>query len=86
MPSKAELDEVVSWCVQKKAQEKRLALVERNPFRDRMLWMYRYPLIEIDRPTQYADKSSLVFESLSKTLWHFMNNEWRRIEPDFVIK
>lgn len=86
MPSKAEIDEIASWCVQRKAQEKRLALVERNPFRERIGWTYRYPLIEIDRPTEVANKSSLVFDSLSKTLWHFLNNEWRKIEPDFVIK
>jgi hypothetical protein len=86
MPTKAELDEIVSWCEKRKAQEKRLSIVERNPFRERIKWTYRYPLVEIDRPTDYAGKSNLVYDSLSKTLWHFLNNEWRKIGPDFVIK
>jgi hypothetical protein len=80
------MDEIASWCMQKKAQEKRLAIVERNPFREKMGWAYRYPLVEIDRPTEAANKSSLVFDSLSGTLWHFLNGEWRKIEPNFVIK
>jgi hypothetical protein len=86
MPTKAEIDEIVSWCEKRKAQEKRLALVERNPFRERIKWTYRYPLVEIDRPTEYAAKTSLVYDSLSKQLWHFMHSDWRKIEPDFVIK
>ena len=86
MPSKSEIDEIIKWCEQKKIEEKRFVAVEKNPFRDKVAWAFRYPLIEIDRPIEVANKASLVYDSTTKTLWHFMIGTWRKIEPDFVVK
>ncbi|MCX6774043.1 MAG: hypothetical protein NTY68_03560 [Candidatus Micrarchaeota archaeon] len=86
MPSKNDIEEIIKWCEQKKAEEKRFVAVEKNPFRDKMAWTFRYPLIEIDRPTEVAHESSLVYDSTTKTVWHFLNGNWRKVEPDFVVK
>ena len=82
MVTKKEIGEVMEWCDEQKREKKRVYVVERNPFRDRISWMYRFPLIEIDRPLEVAGKSNLVYDSTTKTLWqHYLGN-WRKIEPD----
>jgi len=86
MPSKSEIDEIMAWCEKIKTEQKRVAVVEKNIFRDRIAWTFRYPLIEIDRSTDVANKASLVYDSTTKALWHFLNGNWRKIEPDFVVK
>lgn len=86
MPTKDEIEEIKAWCQARKKEEKRLVLVERNPFRYKIKWTYRYPLIEIDRSLESAAKTSMVFESLSGIIWIFMEDAWRKVEPDFAIK
>ena len=86
MPSKSEIEEIMAWCEKIKAEQKRVAAVEKNIFRDKISWTFRYPLIEIDRPMEVAGKSNLVYDSTTKALWHFMVGNWRKIEPDFVVK
>ena len=48
--------------------------------------MRRYPLIEIDRPKEVASQFNLVYDSTVRQLWHFMNGNWRRIEPEMRIE
>jgi hypothetical protein len=86
MPTEEEVERVVSWCEKVKAERRRAYIIERNPFHDEIDWMRRFPLIEIDRPREAAAKTDLVYDSTTKTLWQFMNKEWRRIEPDFRIQ
>ncbi|NYZ76838.1 hypothetical protein H0O02_00820, partial [Candidatus Micrarchaeota archaeon] len=64
----------------------RIYIIERNPFRDDIPWMRRYPLIEIDRPYEVASKFSLVYDSTTKQLWHYMNGNWSRIEPEIRVE
>ncbi len=86
MPTKEEIDKVISWCDEVKKKRGRIYIIERNPFRDEIPWMRRYPLIEIDRPLDAASKFSLVYDSTTKQLWHFMNGSWRRVEPEIKVE
>lgn len=86
MPTKEEIDRVVAWCEKLKAERKRPRVIERNPFRDDMEWMRRFPLIEIDGGKEAASISNLIYDSTTKTLWQFMNGDWRRVQPDFRIE
>lgn len=83
MPTAEEIKKIIEWCEKKKKEENRLVLVLRNPFREEIPWTYRYPLIEIDRPLEVASKNSLVYDSSTKSLWHYYLDAWRKIEPDF---
>ncbi len=85
MVTKDEIDKVIGWCEKVKEERKRIYVIERNPFREEVDWMRRFPLIEIDRPKEVASKNDLVYDSTIKTLWQFMNGDWRKIEPDIRI-
>lgn len=85
MVTKEEIGKVVSWCERVKAERQRAYIIERNPFRDEIDWMRRFPLIEIDRPKEVASRNNLVYDSTTKSLWQFMNMDWRRVEPDIRI-
>ncbi len=86
MVSRGEIDKVIEWCKKIKLERNRTYVIERNPFRDEIDWMRRFPLIEIDRPKEVASKNNLVFDSTVGQLWQFMNMDWRRIEPDIRIE
>jgi len=86
MVTQQEIDKVIGWCEKIKKERGRIYVIERNPFRDDIDWMRRFPLIEIDRPKEVASKNNLVYDSTIKQLWQFMNGDWRRIEPDFRIE
>jgi len=86
MPTKEEIQKVVDWCEKLKQERMRTYVIERNPFRDEIPFMRRFPLIEIDRPKEVAAKTSLVYDSTVKQLWQFLNSSWRRIEPDMRIE
>jgi len=86
MPTKEEIEKVIEWCEKIKKERGRIYVIERNPFRDEIPWMRRYPLIEIDRPIDVASKFSLVYDSTTKQLWHFMNGSWRRVEPEIKVE
>ncbi len=85
MPEKEEIERVIRWCEKVKKERNRIYVIERNPFRDEIEWMRRFPLIEIDRPKEVASKHNLVYDSTVKQLWQFLNGNWRRIEPDMEI-
>lgn len=86
MVTKEEIDKVIEWCEKVKKERKRTYVIERNPFRDSLSWMRRYPLIEIDRPKEVASQFNLVYDSTVRQLWHFMNGNWRRIEPEMRVE
>ena len=86
MVTQQEIDKVIGWCEKIKKERGRIYAIERNPFRDDIYWMRRFPLIEIDRPKEVASKNNLVYDSTIKQLWQFMNGDWRRIEPDLRIE
>ncbi len=86
MVTKEEIDRVVEWCEKVKRERNRIYVIERNPFREEIGWMRRFPLIEIDRPKEVASKNDLVYDSTLRQLWQYMNMDWRRIEPDFRIE
>ena len=86
MPEKYEIDKVIEWCEKTKKERNRIYVIERNPFRETFPWMRRFPLIEIDRPKEVASKNNVVYDSTIKTLWHFQNGSWRRIEPEIRVE
>ncbi|NYZ60240.1 hypothetical protein H0O01_00915 [Candidatus Micrarchaeota archaeon] len=86
MPTEKEIKQVVDWCEARKKERKLVSMVERNELREKIPWTYRFPLIEIDRPTEAASKTSLVYDSTTKALYQYYMDEWRKIEPEFDIK
>ena len=46
------------------------------------MWMAMFPLIEIDRPMEVANKRNLVYDSVMKKLWKYMGFDWMEIIPD----
>jgi hypothetical protein len=86
MVTKEEIGKVIEWCEKMKKERNRIYVIERNPFREEIDWMRRFVLVEIDRPKEMASKNNLVYDSILRVLWQFMNNDWRRIEPDFRIQ
>jgi len=86
MVKKEEIEEIINWCENKKAEKKRIYVVERNIFGDKIKWTRRFPLIEIDRPKEIASKTSLVYDSSTKELWQFMNERWMRIIPSIEMR
>ncbi|MEK6982246.1 MAG: hypothetical protein AABX38_04920 [Candidatus Micrarchaeota archaeon] len=86
MVTKEEIDRVITFCEKVKKERGRLYAIERNPFREDVKWMYRFPLIEIDRPKEVAAKTNLVYDSVTKTLWQYLLDDWRKIEQDMKIE
>ncbi len=82
MVSKKEIEEVISWCEKIKKEKGLMYSIERNEFRNKIRWMSRFPLIEIDRPKETANLRNLVYDSTMKTLWQYINNTWMEIIPD----
>ena len=82
MVTKEEIDEVIAWCENVKKEKGLMYTVERNELRDKIRWMSRFPLIEIDRPKETANQRNLVYDSTMGTLWQYMNNTWMEIIPD----
>lgn len=85
MVSKEEIQNVIEWCEKTKKERNRIYVIERNPFREEIDWMRRFILIEIDRPKESASKTNIVYDSVMKQLWQYMNGDWRKIEPDIRI-
>lgn len=85
MVKKEEIEKIISYCEKIKSERKRIYILERNPFKEEFEWTRRYILIEIDRPKEVASKTSLVYDSTTKQLWHFLNSDWRKIEPDLKV-
>ncbi|MDD5022577.1 MAG: hypothetical protein PHU63_00200 [Candidatus ainarchaeum sp.] len=86
MANEEEIKRIKEWCDQKKKEKKKVYIVERNPFADEMSWTRRFVFIEIDRSREIAAKTSLVYDSLTKELWQYINGQWMRVEPSFDIK
>jgi hypothetical protein len=86
MPTGEEIGRVRDWCEKLKRERGRTPVIERNPFRDEIEWTRRFPLVEIDRTKETAAKTSLVYDSATRTLWEFLNGDWRRVEPDLRIE
>ncbi len=84
MVTREEIEKVIAFCENAKKEKQRAYCIERNPFRDEIPWMYRFPLIEVDRPKEVAAKTSVVYDSTTRTLWQFLNMDWRRINPDVI--
>ncbi len=86
MATKEEIQKIIKWCEIKKRESGKIALVERNPFKEEIPWTYRFPLIEIDRGKEVSSKTSIVYDSASKELWQYLNGEWRRVCPSIEIQ
>lgn len=86
MVTQEEINEVIDWCEKTKKERNRIYVIERNPFREHIDWMRRFPLIEIDRPKEVASKNDLVYDSTVRQLWQHLNGDWRRIEPDVRVE
>ncbi|MFA5382809.1 MAG: hypothetical protein WC356_06590 [Candidatus Micrarchaeia archaeon] len=77
---KQEIEKVKEWCKKIKKERNRIYIIERNPFKDEIDWLRNKVFIEIDRPTEKANKNSIVFDSPTNSLWEYMNGSWRKID------
>lgn len=82
MVRKEEIEEVIGWCEKVKKEKGVTYTVERNPFREKIRWMGRFPLIEIDRPKETAAPNNLVYDSTMRRLYQNMGGSWMEIIPD----
>ncbi|HIH22392.1 TPA: hypothetical protein HA238_01560 [Candidatus Micrarchaeota archaeon] len=82
MPSKQEIESIISWCEERRKEKKQVYLIERNQFSETIEWMRRFTLIEIGRPKEIASKTSLVYDPIIKTLWQFINGTWQKVTSD----
>lgn len=82
MVTQAELDTIINWCKAKKAEVGRIYIIERNPFQEEIFWARNKIKIEIDRPTEVADKNSLVYDSTTNSLSTFENGRWKQLHAD----
>jgi hypothetical protein len=86
LPTKDEIQKVIEWCDEQKKEKGLVSFVMRNELREKVPWTYRFPLIEVDRPLDAANKTSLVYDSTTKTLFQHYMGEWRKVEPEVEIK
>jgi hypothetical protein len=82
MVGKEEIREVIDWCEKVKKERGVMFAIERNPFRDRMGWTARFPLIEIDRPMESAGENNLVYDSTMGRLYQNFGGKWMEVVPD----
>ncbi len=71
-----EIDKIIKWCEEIKQKEGKIYIVKRNPFKEEIPWMRNVISIEIDRPLKIAGKNNLVYNSITKTLYKFINGAW----------
>ena len=84
--NRKDIAKITEWCETKKKEKQRIYIIERNPFKDEMDWTRAFTAIEIDRPKEIASKTSLVYDSTTKSLWRYLNNTWRRVESDVRVE
>ncbi len=80
--TKEEINEIIQWCESVKKEKGVMFAIERNPFRERIRWMGRFPLIEIDRPRENANVNSLVYDSTMGKLYHNFGGTWMEVVAD----
>jgi hypothetical protein len=79
---KGEIEEIVAWCEKVKKEKGVMFTIERNPFREKIGWMSRFPLIEVDRPRESAGKNNLVYDSTMRKLYQNLFGTWMEVVPD----
>ncbi len=78
----SEIDTIINWCEKIKQIKNKICIVERNPFNDKIKWTQSKVFIEIDRPMGVSNRASLVYDSRTKQLWHYIGRSWRRVVVD----
>lgn len=73
-PDPKEIAEIIAWCEEIKKKRMSVYVIEKNPFK--FEWTRNILNIEIDRPLSLAAKTSLVYDSISKKLYRFVNGAW----------
>ncbi|MEM2974480.1 MAG: hypothetical protein QW112_02545 [Candidatus Micrarchaeia archaeon] len=73
-----EIKTVIEWCEKKKKEIGRIPIIETNPFKH-ISWLRNKTLLQIDRELNQADKSGIVYDSTTHSLYEFMNGMWRKI-------
>lgn len=76
MPRKEEIDAIIEWCEKTKKERNAIYIIERNPFSMKFDWTRNIINIEIDRALSHASKTSLVYDSVAKRLYQYVNYNW----------
>jgi hypothetical protein len=76
MPKQEDINEIIAWCEDLKKKRQTVYVIDRNPFGMKFEWTRNVINIEVDRPLAAASKSSLVYDSVSKKLYQYMNGTW----------
>jgi hypothetical protein len=80
--SQNEINQITEWCEKTKKEKNKIYILERNPFKEDIKWTQSKIFIEIDRPMEVANKTSLVYDSTTKQLWHYIGGSWRQVVSD----
>ncbi len=75
-PRQEDIAEIIAWCEDLKRKRQAVFILERNPFTMKFEWTRNIISIEIDRPLAVAAKTSLVYDSVSKKLYRYINYTW----------
>ncbi len=86
MPEKEEMETIVEWCEQRKKERKSVYVIERNPFSAQIGWTRNIINIEIDRPLALAAKTSLVYDSVAKQLYRYVNSTWMPLNANLTAQ
>lgn len=76
MQKKEDIEKIIKWCEKIKEEKKKIYIIEKNPFSSEIPWTANIITIEIDKPLHLASKNSLVYNSLTKKLYQYINNTW----------
>ena len=75
------VEEIKQWCEEKKASSDISPILVQNPFKEKFAWTSSIINIEIDREIRYANKRSLVYDSVTKKLYRHMGISWVEVFP-----
>ncbi|MEM5777317.1 MAG: hypothetical protein QXJ06_02610 [Candidatus Aenigmatarchaeota archaeon] len=77
--TESDLELMAKECLKIKAN-KPFAIVL-NPFKEKIPWTRAFVNLEIDVDKKIARKSSLIYDSVEKKFYRYLNNTWMEIIP-----
>lgn len=77
--TESDLELMAKECLKIKANKPFAILL--NPFKEKIPWTRAFVNLEIDVDKKLARKSSLLYDSVEKKFYRYLNNTWMEIIP-----
>ncbi|MCX8166761.1 MAG: hypothetical protein N3E37_02835 [Candidatus Micrarchaeota archaeon] len=71
-------------CIKLKGNKPNVTIM--NPFKNKYRWTENFVYLEIDVQQSLAKKSSLLFDSVTKKFYRYMDNRWIELIPEIKLK